>query len=458
MKIHLIGIGGISMRGLAVYLREQGHIVTGCDLVPFNLPSIPIALGHDPSHLNGGVDQLIINSAIGDRSPGWPEVLAAKERGIPVVKRAVAIGAITRERPTIAVSGTHGKSTTTGMIAAVCVAANLDPFVLIGATVPAFAGATYRAGRGPVVLEADEFDRSFLHFSCDTAVITNIDADHLDYYTGGLPEIVTAFANFARNLKPKGKAIVWGDDSRIDQALVQSGLGEDRTISFGRRAGATYQVIDQGSEDGLNRFQIIGPMATVECQLKVPGQHNQLNAAATLAVADQLKIPLRITQETLAAYRGLGRRFEILTDSAQLTVISDYAHHPREVRETITATRSFYPRRRLVVIFQPHQYARTYHFLADFRAALSQADRVIVTDIFAVVGREEEQLVTASDLAAAVQCGDDSPGQYFPKLELVDRLPALVHPGDVLLFMGAGGDIDRLARETVQYLVPASLD
>ena len=447
LKIHMVGVGGISMRGLASYFQEQGHTVTGCDVANVKVAGLSVRHGHNSSHITADVNQVIINAAITPSSTGWSEVLTAEKLGIPVIKRAAAIGEITRERPTVAGSGTNGKSTTTGMIATIMLAAGRDPFVMVGAEVPAFHRRTYHAGSGPFILEADEFDRSFHQFASDLAVVTNIDRDHLDYYTGDLPEIISAFAGFFRLIKPGGKLVAPRHDVAVAQAIGESGLTTSQILTFGRDGEADYQIIDQGTEKQVNQFRLRRSAGEIVVDLHVPGLFNQLNATAAIIVADLADIPIATTKLALAKYRGLGRRFEILLDTPATTIITDYGHHPVEIEQTLRAARTYYPGRRLVVVFQAHQYARTNFFSKDFIRVLAEADLAVMTDIFAVTGREEDHYIEAPALAAAITSINGEQARYLAVPELVAGLADVVRPQDIVLFMGAGGDIDHLAHQ-----------
>lgn len=464
MRIHLIGVGGISMRSLGRYLHDIGHEVSGCDrnsLSLLGLPEdphqeqvrallgFPIIHGHDAAHIEG-VDQVIINSAITPSHLGWVEVSQANKFGIPVMKRAQKIGEITHERQTIAVTGTHGKSTTTGMAAHVALAGGLDPFVMIGATVPEFGNQTYRAGDGPLVLEADEFDRSFLQFQSQTAIVTTIEADHLDYYTGGLPEIIEVFSQFMLQVIPGGTLILNADDHNIDAAFarIKDRYHDRRVIRYGHREGIDYQIITSQLGYEKNQFVLQLPSGErVTVDLRVPGVFNQENATAVFAFAETWGIPLEVLLRALHSYRGVGVRFEIKARTPRTTIVLDYGHHPTELRVTRAATEAWFPDQPVTVVFQPHQYARTRLLFADFVEALASAHRVYITDIFGVAGREDDEPVSAEDLVAALKKrGTDA--LYVPTRDIASRILAEAEVGGVFLMIGAGLDI-RLAAETV---------
>lgn len=445
-RVHLVAIGGISMRALAMYLQEQGFKVSGCDVAPFDLPGVPVARGHDPAHLRD-IDEVIINSAITPSAPGWVEVVEAQRRRLPVRKRAAVLGELTEGQQTITVAGTHGKSTTTGMVAQILTKAGVDPRVFIGTTVALYGGMSYRPGHGPLVMEADEFDRSFLSFASDVAVITNIEADHLDYYSGGLPEITAAFGDFLAKRKTEARVIVPSQDTAVWQAVSAAGVAKEKVITYGLDPGADYQVTDAATPGKQNNhFTIRTPDGPFAIDLPLPGRHNQLNSAAAFACARTLDILPEAAQAALADFRGLSRRFEILVDQPGFTLITDYGHHPTELAATIAAARQWYPKRRLVAVFQPHQHSRTRLFMREFADALSRADQAVVTDVYAVAGREEEHLVRVENLAARIRTLADAPGIYLPLAELTGSLGERLLPGDLVLFLGAGPDIDQAAR------------
>lgn len=458
MRIHMVGIGGISMRALARYLVDAGHEVSGCDvnsLTKIGYPDdpaqvavraalgLPIIHGHDARHVDH-CDQVLINSAITETHPGWIEVTAARRLGIPVLKRAQKIGELTRERPTIAITGTHGKSTTTGMVAKILLAAGLDPFVMIGAPVPEFNRQTYRMGSGPLVLEADEFDRSFLNFSVAMAVITTIEADHLDYYTGGLPEIIETFAAFMGRVIPQGTVIVNADDAHVMAALrrAQPTLKGRTILRYGRGEGMDLTIVSPPLTPHRNDYAIVWPDQTkrLPLNLAVPGRYNQENATAAVAVAEQLGLTLTTIAPALMNYRGVGWRFETLVETATAQLIIDYGHHPTEIRVTLDAAKDWFGGQPIQCIFQPHQYVRTQLLFPEFVDALLHADRVWVTDIYGVAGREGGEHISAEALVRAlVERGADA--TYLPVSQLVASVYGQMTQGGIYLMIGAGLDI-----------------
>ena len=447
MNVHFLGVGGISMRGLAQYYAYQGHEVSGCDVTELDLSGVKTTTGHDPSHIRH-CDLLVYSSAVKEGSPGHAELVAAQRAGLQVLKRAEVIGQITRERPTITVSGMHGKSTTTGMVAHILAETNQDPLVMIGAPLSQSDNRTYRVGSGPFVLEADEFDRSFLSFTPAVAIITNIEAEHLDYYTGGISEIIDTFAAFMRQVPSSGTLIVYGDDDHIQMALQQANISSDVTvITYGFGKNVDYQIIKSLFGAQKNQFILRCPDGTnVDIKLSLPGKHNQANATAALLAAATKGVSLAAGALALRKFRGVGQRFEYLSERDGVTYVADYAHHPTEVAATIAAARSWYPGHPIFVVFQPHQYSRTKLLFNDFVEALSAADQVLVTDIFAVTGRDEERSVSANDLVGSLNKQRVQLAEYVAVTELPSRVTQIAQAGDIVLFLGAGQDITRIAQ------------
>lgn len=456
MKIHMIGIGGTSMRGLAQYLVRAGHEVSGCDAVPVMIDEIPIALGHDPAHIDQTFDRVIFSSAVSPSAPAWPELQAAKTLKIEAVRRARAIGEITRGRQTLTISGAHGKSTTTGMLVHCFIELDRDPLMMLGAPLPELGGqsdewgkgSAFRWGDGPFVLEADEYDRSFYEFVPDIAILTNIEAEHLDYFTGGLPEIIETFATFAAGSKPNATVLYCVDDSNVLAAVsqVRTKRSDLRFVSYGRATDSDYAVVSHELEAGQNIFTVKDPAGrTHEIRLAIPGAHNQLNAAAVFAASRILGLASPDIVRALGSFSGVGRRFDLLLDRGGEKVVFDYGHHPTELRVTIEAARAWYQGEPIRVIFQPHQYARTKLLFDDFVDALALADDVVVTDIYGVAGREEQTDVSAQGLASAIVARSGITARYVA-LPALERWIADNHWAGVTFLMGAGRDIRVLAQ------------
>lgn len=433
-RIHFVGIGGIGVSGLARMLRERGYRVSGSDMAAspvtaeLEAEGIEVRIGHDPGNVRGA-DFLVTTAAA---KPDNPELVAARELGIPVVKRAAVLGLLARAYRTLAVAGSHGKSTTSGMAAVALDRAGLSPGFAVGAAVPQL-GTNARNGAGDYfVVEADEYDYSFLQLEPDVAIITNIEHDHPDLFPD-FDAVLAAFGQFARRLRPGGTLVVSAEDPGCRRLLAElDGDFDGRAVTFG--AGAGDWRLGEGT-------LVSGPgERTFELPLAVPGRHNRLNALAVLASAEGLGIEPGHLCPGLIEFAGVGRRFEILREDAELVVVNDYAHHPTEIAATIAAARERYDDRRLLVIFQPHTYSRTRALLDDFARALDGADEVVLAEIYAA--RETDALgVSAASIAERMAAPVVTAGSPQEAARIAaERLL----PGDVALVLGAG-DIYRTA-------------
>ncbi len=393
-----MGIGGTGMSAIARVLHARGFAVSGDDrsasplLDALRAEGIPVWVGHDPAHLEG-VDVLAPSSAIAKNEP---ELLAARERHIPVWHRGDLLNVLMRDRsadlPTIgiAVAGTHGKSTTTGMIATILEDAGLQPSFIIGAT-PLCLGVNARAGEGTAfVVEADEYDRTFLRLSPRIAVVTNIEFDHPDIYKD-LDDTINAFTLFARGVPANGALVVCADDEGATEMLRRAAPLEAAIADYGMMRGAwrcfNLRPNPMGGFDFA--FTGIGGYAGA-ASLLVPGEHNVLNAMAALAVAEALGVPVDDAVASLGRYNGAGRRFELKGEKRGVRVFDDYAHHPTEIKATLRAARVRYPVANIWAVWQPHTYSRTVALMDEFAAAFDDADRVIVLPIYAARERAED--------------------------------------------------------------------
>ncbi len=462
--IHLIGIGGTGMSAIARVLLESGYTVTGSDrqLSPLAKSlqdaGARVFLGHRPENIQAAAPACVLrSSAVRDDNP---EVQAARQAGIPVLKRSDFLGDLMAAKRGIAVAGSHGKTTTTAMIAWLLTALGQRPSYIIGG-VSANLGANAHAGAGECfVIEADEYDGMFLGLRPQIAVVTNIEHDHPDCYP--TPEdFYQAFAAFVRCLKPGGLLIACREDRgalRLLQESAQAGL---RLVSYGLTppdsAGAAQvsALYYHASSLTLNAhggftFEAITPAQQAwKIHLQAPGQHNVLNALAAFAVADQLHLPLDQAAQALSEYAGTGRRFEVRGEAGGVAMIDDYAHHPAHIRATLAAARSRYPGRPLWVVWQPHTYSRTRLLLQDYAAALAEADHLIITEIYPAReapptdGFSSAQVVWAMRRRAPASL--PAPDIHFTvslaKATLI--LLALLQPGDVLLILSAG-DADQI--------------
>ena len=447
-RLHLMGIGGAGMSGLAEWLLDRGHDVGGCDArvsdVTRRLERLGarIHLGHDPAHVRE-IDALVVSSAIG---PDNAERKAALGSGIPVIRRAELLAAIMAGSRGIAVAGTHGKSTTTTMTGSVLEAAGLDPTVIVGGRILGRDGNVRIGGGSWLVAEADEFDRSFLALSPEIAVVTKVEADHLDIY-GTLEAVREAFSEFSRRLPPGGTLILGVDDAGARSLTAPE---EATVVRFGTAAAAEVRALRVESGGQGIAFDLrLGETDAGRIRLAMPGVHNVRNALAAAAVGWRLDASPNAIREGLEAVRGVERRFEILYRDEQLMIVDDYAHHPSEIAATLAGARAGWPERRLVAVFQPHLYTRTRDFAGEFGIALSSADLVFVTDVYAA--REQPIEGVSGRLVSDAARKAGAPVTYLPEVgeaDDADVVSAALRSGDLVVTLGAG-DIDGLARRLV---------
>ncbi len=450
-RIHFVGIGGAGMSGIAEVLVNLGYQVTGSDLAPNpatkRLAALgsAISFGHKSENIQGA-DAVVVSAAVRADNP---EVVAARAKRIPVVPRALMLAELMRLKQGVAIAGTHGKTTTTSLVASVLAEGGLDPTFVIGGRLNA-AGSNAKLGAGEfIVVEADESDASFLHLQPVIAVVTNIDADHMDTYQHDFPRLQQAFIQFLHNMPFYGAAVLCADDAHVreimpfvSRPIVTYGLREDAMIR------ATDLVLGAQS-----RFRVLrGEEAPLDISLNLPGRHNVLNALAAIGVATELKLPGDAIQRALAGFRGVGRRFQHYGDvringaggktAGSFALVDDYGHHPAEIEATLEAARVAFPGRRLVLAFQPHRYTRTRDLFEDFVKVLARADLLLLAEVYAA----GEAPIAAADgraLANAVRGAAQSAGQAEPVF--VDDVAAMAEAirrsaraGDVVLTMGAG--------------------
>jgi UDP-N-acetylmuramate--alanine ligase len=454
-RVHFVGIGGAGMSGIAEVLHNLGYVVSGSDrgesAATRRLANLGVQVhkGHAAANV-ADADVLVVSSAI---APDNPELAAAHARRIPVVPRAEMLGELMRFRRGIAVAGTHGKTTTTSLVASVLAEAGLDPTFVIGGQLIA-AGANARLGSGEfLVAEADESDGSFLLLNPVVAIVTNIDADHLENYGGDFGRVKKAFADFLHRLPFYGVAVLCVDDANVAE------LARDtvrRTLTYAIDPASMDAVADVRAsnvrQDGARmRFDLHLPgAATLPVTLNAPGLHNVRNALAAAAVGWQLGVAPETIAQALANFQGVGRRFQargdIAIDAGSVLLVDDYGHHPRELAAVFAAARGGWPQRRLVVAFQPHRYTRTRDLLDDFAAVLAQADVLVLTEVYPA----GEAPIAGADgraLARTVRArGKADPVFVEHPRELKNALPALLRDCDLLLVMGAG-DIGAAANE-----------
>jgi len=436
-RAHFVGIGGIGMSGIAEVLLNLGFEVSGSDLVSGDTTAhlttlgASITIGHAAANV-GDADVVVTSSAV---RPDNPEVMAAYDRQIPVIPRAEMLAELMRMKYGVAVAGSHGKTTTTSLVAAVLGQAGIDPTVVIGGKVNAL-GTNARLGQGPyLVVEADESDGSFLNLSPTIAVVTNLDPEHLDYWTGGLPQLQDAFVDFANKVPFYGLAILCLDHPNV-QAILPAVTR--RYVTYGLSPQADYRAEDVSVEGLSVRFKVLrrGDLLG-EVRLRMVGMHNVVNCLAAIAVGDELGASFADMKAGLAGFDGIARRFQIRAEVGGVTVIDDYGHHPAEIRAVLKAAREVFTQRRLVVAFQPHRYTRTRDLLDEFATCFNQADKLIITDIYAA---SEDPIpgISGEALAAVVRDHGHRDAVHVPQGELAETLLGLLHQGDVIFTLGAG--------------------
>ncbi|MEE4377351.1 MAG: UDP-N-acetylmuramate--L-alanine ligase [Candidatus Competibacteraceae bacterium] len=443
-RIHFVGIGGAGMSGIADVLLTLGYEISGSDLhgnsatAHLQRCGATIHQGHSAEHI-AGCDAVVISSAI---TRDNPEVAAAQAARIPVVPRAEMLAELMRFRYGIAVAGTHGKTTTTSLIASLLAEHGLDPTFVIGGRLNS-AGSNARLGAGHyLVAEADESDASFLHLKPMLAVVTNIDADHLQTYDGDFLRLRDTFIEFLHHLPFYGLAVLCADDPQIQAILPQVGRP---VLTYGTGDDCDVRAINITQNGMRTRFQLSLPDQAElwHISLNLPGQHSVLNALAAIAVAHELNVPIQAIQRALENFQGIGRRFQsrgelTLPNGGAVTLIDDYGHHPRELAAVLQAIRAGWPDRRLVLAFQPHRYSRTRDLFDDFAQVLSTVDVLILTEVYAA-GEAPLAGADGRTLSRAIRVrGKVDPVFLELVTELPQILPNVLEDGDLLLLMGAG--------------------
>ncbi|EPR44447.1 UDP-N-acetylmuramate--L-alanine ligase [Desulfovibrio sp. X2] len=436
--IHMIGIGGSGMSGIAEVLLNQGYGVSGSDVamgpVTKRLMKLgaSVFIGHGAQNVAGDVDVVVKSTAIKDDNP---EVVEARERGIPVIPRAEMLAELMRLRTGVAVAGTHGKTTTTSLLAEVFAAAGYDPTVIIGGRLNAY-GSNAHLGEGEyLIAEADESDGSFLCLAPIITVVTNVDADHLDHYKGGIEEIDDAFVQFMNKVPFWGMNVVCGDDPGVRRLLPRI-KRRMSTYGFGKDCRIRAEVVQTGLR-GIFRVFVDGEH-WADVTLNQPGRHNILNALGVIGVSLEVGLAKDKVIEALSRFGGVGRRFELKGERHGVLVVDDYGHHPAEIRATLETARACYPDRRLVVAFQPHRFSRTQALFGDFCKVFENCDQLLLTEIYAA---SEAPIpgVSGQSLAQGIRQVSKTPVEYFQSLdEMLLALPNILRPRDLLLTLGAG--------------------
>jgi UDP-N-acetylmuramate--alanine ligase len=443
--VHFVGIGGVGMSGIAEVLLNLGYEVSGSDLgdtvATRRLKSLgaQVYQGHATSNLERA-DVVVISTAVRADNP---EVAAARERNIPVVPRAMMLAELMRFKQGIAVAGTHGKTTTTSLIASILGEAGMDPTFVIGGKLEA-AGANARLGQGEfIVAEADESDASFLYLTPVMAVVTNIDADHMETYGHDFGRLKQAFVDFLHRLPFYGVAVVCGDDPNVREIIPRV---SKQIVTYGIDSECNFRAEDVVADGGTMRFTCVrtnGSVSRLPITLNLPGRHNVLNALAAIAVATEVGVSDEAIIKALAEFKGVGRRFQrygelALPNGGTATIVDDYGHHPVEMAATIAAARGAFPDKRLVLAFQPHRYTRTRDCFEDFVKVLSTVDALLLSEVYAA----GEAPIVAADgrsLARALRVA----GKIEPVfVESIEDMPGAIlssaQDGDVVITMGAG--------------------
>lgn len=453
-QLHFIGIGGIGMSGLAQVALALGSQVSGSDradsarVARLQALGATVTVGHHADSVPAGTPTVVVSTAI---KADNPELVAAKARQLPIWHRSQLLGHFMRQTRSVAVTGTHGKTTTSAMAALVLTEAGLQPTSFIGGDVPALSSNAVLGDGAVLVAEVDESDRSLQHLGASMAIVTNLEADHLDHYKD-LDEIIDTVAAFVRQVPADGTIILGGDcpgnltlRARLQRPVI--------TYGFGPAVDVRAEMLELGPTS--SRFAVWdGDEALGEFLLSTPGEHNVSNALAVVAMARHLHLDLAAVRRGLAGFRNVARRFQHIGEMAGMTVIDDYAHHPSEVRAVLATARL--TGRGITAVFQPHRYSRLNAFLDDFAAALAEADRVVITETYSAGEKQADFPATAADLAAAV--GRIVPGRevkFYASLdEVADYLRATPRDGEIVLTLGAG-DVTTLGPRLVA--APAEL-
>lgn len=450
--IHMVGIGGIGMSGMAEILLQKGYFITGSDanmgetIERLQELGANIAIGHDEKNIEGA-DVVVYTSAV--KAEENIETKAALEKGIPVIKRAEMLAELMRMKYGVGVAGTHGKTTTTTMIGHVIQDGAFDPTIMVGGKVHSFSKTNAVVGKGDIiVVEADEFDRTFLRLTPSLGVITNIEAEHLDIYDN-LADVKDAFVEFANKVPFYGAVILCLDDSNVRSIIPSI---ERRTITYGLTPQAQVRAIEIEVDHFTSSFTVINDDEKLgDVKLKAPGEHNVKNALAAVAVGLELDIDFKHIKSGLERFEGVFRRFQLKAEKDNVMVIDDYAHHPTEVQATLNAARKGWKDRRIVAVFQPHLFSRTQELYKEFGLSFFDAEVCVITDVYP--SREEPiEGVTGKLIAdVAKEYGHRKVHYVEDKTELPGRLEEIVEPGDLVITMGAG-DIYKYGEHFVKAL------
>jgi len=452
-RVHLIGIGGSGMSGLAGVLLRCGAVLSGSDRQGFKAQGrleelgAAIAIGHAPINIPSDCNIVVASAAVKKDNPEYAE---AVRRGLPVMSYAQMLGQVMKLRTGIAVSGTHGKSTTTALVAFILRHAKADPTFVVGADVPQLDGSSAVGDGAHFVAEACEYDRSFLNLFPRYAAILNLEEDHLDYFHG-IQDIISAFHGLAELVPDNGAVIANGEDANVAAAL--KGINAP-VETFGTSEGLTWRAVDIRSVEGCYQFTILRdglPFTDVSMD-NLPGRHQVFNALAATALAHHAGVAPDVISLALSKFAGAARRLFKRGEAGGILILDDYGHHPTEVQVTLRAVREHYPNRKLWVIFQPHQHSRTRFLLDDFAKSFGQADHLLVPDIYFVRDSEAEQNAISSRHLVERVCANNCDAKYLPgHEEIVEYVATHARSGDVVMTMGAG-DVWKIADELVRRL------
>ncbi|MFT3921275.1 MAG: UDP-N-acetylmuramate--L-alanine ligase [Myxococcales bacterium] len=448
-SIHFVGIGGIGMSGIAEVLLAHGFEVSGSDMresdVVSRLRSLgaTVHVGHRAENVTRA-DVVVFSSAVKRDNP---ELVVARQQAIPVIPRAEMLAELMRLKDGIAIAGSHGKTTTTSLVATVLREAGLDPTVIIGGKLNALGTNAARGAGNLLVAEADESDGSFLHLTPTIATITNIDAEHLDHY-GDHARVKDAFVSFANRVPFYGVVVACLDHPHVQDILPRI---EKRVATYGFSVQADYRARNPEVKGLTTSFEVIRRGDSLgQFEVRMPGIHNVLNSLATIAVADELSVDHAKIKSALASFTGVQRRFTIVGEHAGVTIVDDYGHHPAEVQATLEAAQRAYGRR-LLVAFQPHRYSRTQHCFDELTRAFNRADVLFLTDVYAA-GEEPIEGADSAHLTQAIRAHGHRDVTLVPQVsDLVQALADRVQPGDIVITMGAG-NITRIGRDLLAHL------
>jgi UDP-N-acetylmuramate--alanine ligase len=466
-RVHFVGIGGSGMSGIAEVMASLGYAVQGSDIKPSKQTrrledqGATVFIGHAAENIREA-DAIVVSSAVDETNP---EVAAAREQLMPVVSRAEMLAELMRFRYSIAVAGTHGKTTTTSLVASVLAEGGLDPTFVIGGRLKS-ADANARLGEGDyLVAEADESDASFVHLKPMLAVVTNIDADHMATYDGDIDKLKSGFIEFLHNLPFYGLAVVCNDDPGVNDVLADIGRS---VTTYGTNEDADIRAVNVEFQENTTEFDVVRSSKVEESlgdtqsvyqllhvKLRLPGMHNVRNSLAAIAVADELQIGDDAVVAALEKFEGIDRRFqnlgEIETSAGKVLLIDDYGHNPTEIAATLAAAKSGYPERRVVLVFQPHRYSRSRDLMDDFATVLSDADALVLLDVYAA-GEEPIAGADGRSMARAVRTRGAVEPVFVETLEeLAPVLEDVLADGDLVLAMGAG-DISAYAHSLPELL------